>query len=284
MKKLHVIGIISLFLISLMAWGIGPVMAQDLEQESEVSEPLGFYESLDKYGVNKAVEIPREEWPPIPAPTRPDLLGKQHEIEREGPEYYQAGIRTNFITETWYGLRCVINGGEIENDNWSTNFVRLTPHVCPKTSSDYIAVVLDATDDEDELILWTFEEEDGSPYYEYEGTIDKDSDYEYSMFIDSNNDYEIYYRSYPSGTWTLIREGSLDAKASQVSAFLEHAINSGDPGEHGVSYWESFVLYESDGSGEWWDHGPSNFDDEPVLHDTWLESGWNRIMQTWSEY
>jgi hypothetical protein len=179
-------------------------------------------------------------------------------------------------------MRCVINGGEIENDSPDHNFVRLTPRVCLKSSNDYIAIILDATDDADELELWTYRECD-SPQCTYKGIVDKDSDYEYSMFIDTNDDYEIYYRSYPSGSLTKIRDGSMSANTSLIQAFLEHKINSGVPGEHGDSYWDYFVLYNSDGSGEWWDHGPINFDDDPVFHDTWLSGGWNRIMETWSE-
>jgi len=280
-KKLHLIGIVALLLITLLTWGIGSVAAQDLEQDSEVSKPLGFYESLEKYGVEKAVEIPREMWPAIPPPTSTFYFGNREPGERSG--YYRAGIQTYSVTETWYGFRMAINGGAIENSNPDTNKVRLTPHVCLKSSSDYIAVVLEATDDEDLLEFWTYWNNDPVDKMQLEGWVDIDSDYEYSLFIDGDNDFSILYRTLPSGNWVTVRLGTMNSRTSYVQAFLEHYIPSGSPGEHGNSYWDDFVLYESDGSGEWWDHQPDDFDDYPVEEDH-SEGADSWHLETWSEY
>ena len=258
-----------------------PVQAQEPDEE-RLPDALGFYESLEKYGVEEAKEIPRDQWPPIPARTRPELIGEEAAAKsRSGT--YQSGIQTR-SSETWYGMRVRIKGEDIDNDDPDVNYVRLTPHVLYKYSYsyDYIAIALEATDSATQLELWTYHKL-GSPSYRYYGTVSISSYYEYSMFIDEDEDFEIYYRSYPSGSWQLIRSGSLSWRVSTCSPFLEHIIYSGSPGEHGDSYWRDIVLYDTDGDGYNWTQSYSGFDNYPLDYDTWVSSG-TRRMDTWSEY
>lgn len=280
MKKITSVLILTAILVALFV-PFSPILAQAPDEE-ELPKPLGFYESLEKWGVVERKEIPRDKWPPIPPPTRPEFL--DDEVAAKAAGTYQAGIRTG-SGETWYGLRVAINGNAINNNNPGTNYVRLTPHVMYKDNwnYDYIAVVLEATSSLTELQLWTFHKL-GSPQYEFEGTVNKTSWYEYSLYIDTSNNFQIYYRSYPSGSWQLLRTGSLGWRRSTCSPFLEHIIYSGNPGEHGYSYWQEMVLFDSNGNGYWWTQTPTSFAHYPLRQTNWLEGGWNRRMNTWSQY
>ena len=134
------------------------------------------------------MEIPRELWPPFPEKTHPELNGK--EADGVLGTYYQAGIRTDYSTETWYGQRVVIKVGNVENSDEDTHQIFLTPHVTLKSSSDYIAVVSKVK--EDHVEFWTFHAyEDPGEWWEYEGNVNKNSQYEYSLYIDSNNNYSV---------------------------------------------------------------------------------------------
>jgi len=205
MKRLHLVGIITLLLIALMTVGIGPVIAQDGVEKTNEPKPLGFYESLEKYGVvnpgSPLIRPSQDKESRTSLPTSTYYYGNGETDDETG--YFRAGIET-YYNEAWYGFRMVINGGEIENGDPDNKLVRLTPHVCLKNSSDYIAVVLQDNGDEDELDLRTMHSY-GSPMWQDHTTVSKSADYEYSLYIDGDNDFQIYYRSYPSGSWIPLR-------------------------------------------------------------------------------
>jgi hypothetical protein len=76
MKSITFFLIVTILISGFVLWKGELAIAQDLE-ELEIPKPLGFYESLEKFGVKDAAEIPREEWPPIPAKTNPYSINKQ---------------------------------------------------------------------------------------------------------------------------------------------------------------------------------------------------------------
>jgi hypothetical protein len=232
-----------------------------------------------------AEEIPREKWPPFPEKTHVEFIYEDNnDANTERSTYYWAGIGTYPDEETWYGVDMVITGDDIENDNPDYNYVRLTPHVILKSNGDYIAIVLEATDSEDELEFWTYRRYNENPQWQFEGYVDKDTAYQYIIYFDSADDYYITYRSYPSGTLYQVRSGDMGGRESEIQCFLEHYIATGSPGEHDNSLWERFVLLDSDGSGEWWNQDPNEIENYPLEEYTWLMMGYYRDMVTASFY
>jgi len=278
--------VIAVLLVSLV--GI-PVFAQTPDNE-KVPRPLSVDQELEKWGVanpDSPLITPREQWPETPSLTHPDLSSKETPADTEssrGLVIYRAGIKTG-STETWAGYKVTICGNDIDNDDPDDKNVYLAPHLVLKDGSDYLAVVLKKTNDDDTLELWTCHYIDLFKW-NYHTTISQSSYYEFLTIIRPNDDFQIYYRSYPNGNWVQLRSGDMSSQESSVEFFLEHQVPSGDSAtEHGYSYWQEMTLYDLDEDGYWWTQTPTAIGPNyPLDEYNWLVSGYDRHMYTWSEY
>jgi len=279
--KSYIPVLLSILLVSLV--GI-PVFAQTSDVE-KAPRPLSVDEELEKWGVDNPdspLIPPREDWPEIPALPHPDSF-EESEAAR-GLVIYRAGIETN-PAETWAGYKVTLSGNEIANDDPSNKNVYLAPHLVLKDLSDYLAVVLKKTDGDGVLELWTLHY--GALFkWNYHTTISQSSYYDFLTIIRPNRSFQIYYRTYPSGSWILLRSGDMGSQGSSVEFFLEHQVPSGTSlTEHGYSYWEQMTLYDLDEQGYWWTQTPSVIGPNyPLNQYNWLVSGYDRHMQTWSQY
>lgn len=261
-----------------------PALAQGPDDQ-KLPRPLSVDEELEKWGVenpDSPLIPPQKDWPEIPALPHPDSF-KESEASRS-LVVYRAGIKTN-PAETWAGYKVTLSGNEIANDDPSNKNVYLAPHLVLKDLSDYLAVVLKKTDDDGVLELWTLHY--GTLFkWNYHTTISQSSYYDFLTIIRPNRSFQIYYRTYPSGSWVQLRSGNIGSQESSVEFFLEHQVPSGvSATEHGYSYWEQMTLYDLDEQGYWWTQTPSVIGPDYPLHQyNWLVSGYNRHMQTWSQY
>jgi len=273
--------LLAVFLVSLICV---PVLAQTPENQ-EAPRPLSVDEELQKWGVanpDSPLIAPREEWPEIPSPTHPDSF-EESEAVRD-LTIYRAGIKTN-PAETWAGYKVTISGNTIANDDPSNKNVYLAPHLVLKDLSDYLAVILKKTDGDGVLELWTLHY--GALFkWNYHTTISQSSYYDFLTIIRANRSFQIYYRTYPSGSWVQLRSGSMGSRESSVEFFLEHQVPSGTSlTEHGYSYWEQMTLYDLNEQGTWWTQTPSAIGPNyPLNQYNWLVSGYDRHMRTWSQY
>ncbi len=278
--------IITILLALLLASLVGiPVLAQTPDSEKE-PRPLSVDEELQKWGVvnpDSPLIPPREEWPEIPSPTHPDLTDEAAK-SADGLNIYRAGIQTK-PGETWAGSKVAINGNAIANDDPSNKNVYLTPHLVLKNGTDYLAIVLKKTAQSGVLELWTYHHIDLFKW-NYHTTVSQTSYYDYLTIIRTNNDFQIYYRTYPSGSWILLRSGDMSSQESKVEHFLEHQVPTGARlTEHGNSYWENMVLYDLNEQGHWWTQVPDLVGPDYPLHQyNWLVGGYDRHMRTWSQY
>ena len=64
-------------LILLVTSGATGCADDETPEVNDETGPLGFYELIEKYGMEEAEKIPREEWPGTPADTRPDLINRE---------------------------------------------------------------------------------------------------------------------------------------------------------------------------------------------------------------
>ncbi len=266
-----------------------PVMA-DTHQEKGVPSPLSVEEELQTWGVanpDRTLVAPQKEWPDIPSLTHPDVsvsVAIQETESARSLSIYRAGIKTS-PAETWAGYKVTINGNAIANDDPDEKNVYLTPHLVLKDGSDYLAVVLKKTATQGVLELWTLHY--GSLLkWNYHTIISQTSYYDFLTIIRPDMDFQIFYRSYPSGSWTQLRSGRMSSQAASVEFFLEHQVPAGDSvTEHGYSYWKLMTLYDNDEEGSWWTQTPSAVGPNyPLDRYSWLVSGYDRNMRTWSEY
>lgn len=274
--------LLAVLLISLICV---PVLAQTPDDQ-EVPRPLSVDEELEKWGVanpDSPLIAPREQWPEIPSLVHPDFISKEAEASRD-LVIYRAGIKTD-SEETWAGYKVTICGDSIANDDPDDKNVYLAPHLVLKDASDYLAVVLKKTDDDDTLELWTIHYIDLFKW-NYHTTISQSSYYDFLTIIRTNDDFQIYYRTHPNGNWIQLRSGDMGSQESSVEFFLEHQVPVGDsPGEHGYSYWEEMTLYDLDEDGYWWTQTPTVIGpDYPLDQYNWLVSGYDRHMRTRSDY
>ena len=278
--------VIAVLLVSLVGL---PVLAQTPDNE-KVLRPLSVDRELEKWGVanpDSPLIAPREQWPETPSLTHPDLFPKKTAADTEssrGLVIYRAGIKTG-SAETWAGYKVTICGNDIDNDDPDDKNVYLAPHLVLKDLSDYLAVVLKKTDDDDTLELWTIHY--GTLFkWNYHTTISQSSYYDFLTIIRPNDDFQIYYRTYPNGNWVQLRSGDMSSQESSVEFFLEHQVPSGDSAtEHGYSYWQEMTLYDLDEDGHWWTQTPTTIGPNyPLDEYNWLSGGYDRYMYTWSEY
>ena len=158
----------------------------------EVPKPLSVDEELEKWGVanpDSPLIAPEKEWPETPSLTHPGSPFKETG-ESKSLVTYQAGIKTD-SDETWAGYKVTICGYSIDNDDPDDKSVYLAPHLVLKDGSDYLAVVLKKTDDDDTLELWTFHYIDLIKW-NYHTTISQSSYYDFLTIIRSDDDIDLF--------------------------------------------------------------------------------------------